>query len=174
MTMRAIVEFLSGWKDLIINVWKEYPFAAALVTLCEIAILYLLGPMSEGAVVTAAIGLLVWAIAVPILGKTMDTLGWLYGLYSAHPVFMAVTTLLFAGAFVAWWSVDPPVADRLEIPVPGWLTRAAVTLALYLIVVAVLAPILTLMKRRPSSSGPGAQPSAAADGASAAAEPPGR
>jgi len=104
--MRAVVDFVVSWKDLITKVFGEYPLAAAIFTLAAVGVfLGLERQWRKGKTPTNLMAVFIgWAILVPIGGWVLSVLGkaWsviestvplittvigsLYRIYEKHPI----------------------------------------------------------------------------------------
>jgi hypothetical protein len=113
--MNSVYRFVLGWKDLVIKVYGDHPLAAALVTILAIGAFYILektwrpGKRPTNLFITLG----GWAVAVPILGILLDTVGKIfeflegllsivlklvessYRIYAHHP-FLILTLVVIA------------------------------------------------------------------------------
>ena len=79
-----MIDFINGWRELIIATWKEHGLAAALVTIITVAALLVLEQHRPGHRRThVALGLLLWAVTVPLLGLVLDALAKVLGYIEA-------------------------------------------------------------------------------------------
>jgi hypothetical protein len=120
--VNTILSVIGKWRELVAALFGDYPLAAALLTLAALGLFFhLQKTMRRGRTATnALIALLAWAVAVPILGTVLTILskawefveavvpalarvsGSLYGIYSRHPILVAVLVLLAVVAYFVW------------------------------------------------------------------------
>lgn len=125
--MNSIVDFISGWKDLITKVYGEHTLTAALLTIVAVAVFVLLDrKVRKGKRPTNLMIVLVgWAVAVPIVGFIMtifgkiwafieavapmvaSALGSFYRIYERHPLLIAVLLAIGVVAYVLWRKLRP-------------------------------------------------------------------
>jgi hypothetical protein len=120
--MIGILEFLNAWRELIIKVFSEYPFAAALITIVAIGVFYQLQTEWRRGQTASNLPmvLLGWLIAVPIVGFAMKVLGkvWefiegavpvvtkilgsFYRIYEHHPYLVLIILALGTAGYFVW------------------------------------------------------------------------
>lgn len=86
--METIINFLSGWVELITNVFSEHTLIAAITTLLSVLLFMFLNKDNKlkntsKTIRNAFIALLIWLIAVPIFGWLFTILGkfWEFTLF---------------------------------------------------------------------------------------------
>ena len=182
--MDAALSVVNAWKDLIVGVFKQYPLAAAIITLLAVgAWVYLEKKVRPGQAPTnTLLVLLGWSIAVPLFGGVLWLFGelWalikavappvasavssLFSIYSRHPFLVLSLVGIAIVAYYAWKRWRPNI---LPSPLLRFLSLAvAVTVVAHVLgpiadyVVPAMSPT-TNAPQAPASASATAQPSTA-------------
>ena len=110
--MTFVIDFLSGWKDLITKVFSQEPLAGAIITLLAIGAFFLLERevRPNKRATNIAIVLAGWAILTPLIGFVFKVVGGIgqavtaavgafYGVYAKHPLVVLAIIAICLGAF---------------------------------------------------------------------------
>jgi hypothetical protein len=180
--MSGFLEFVKAWAKLIGDVFGQYPFAAAIITLLVFAAFYAYERHAKSEnwptlTFRFLIALIGWAILVPILGWIFNRIEevwslvkfvasglasfglFLYQAYATHPILVLVLAAISTVAFVVW--------HRLRPMSPSWPLKAIACIAMFAVGVAITKPIANLFA--PSSvTNTESKPSTPATGSSSA------
>lgn len=158
--MSEFLDFVKGWAKGIGGVFGDYPLAAAIITLVAVVAFIALERRAKSADWTTRtyyffIALVGWAIAVPILGFIFKIIEkfwgaaegaasaivgvslFLYHAYEKHTLLVLILLAISVTAFFAWHFVRPKSPSRT--------LKGIACGALFLLSVAVGAPIANLL-----------------------------
>lgn len=166
--MQAFLEFVGKWIDLIVSFFKDYPLAAALVTIVA-AILYVgvwkhwfsfakrwtVNTWPKHMLLFFVV-ILAWSVAIPIVGAVLKALGfvfggtaWLYKKYESHPIYCLSETVAIAILGCIWFFLPskwrPKRWKRVVIAVLIWFL-------LLVLVVPLLDAISNQDEKRPDAN----------------------
>jgi hypothetical protein len=147
--MEALINFISGWADLITAVFSEHTLAAAVLT--AVAVFVFLEIDKENrfrdkikVIQHAFIVLLGWAIFVPIAGWVMglvgnlfDLIGFIYNKFEQQPIVVIILAVLCALAPYIWLKV-------LKHRAPSLLVRITVSVLAFVLLTALVVPIFNV------------------------------
>jgi hypothetical protein len=156
--MNAAIDVVILWKDLVISIFSNYPFAAAIFTLLSVGAFFYLEKKTrpKNPITNALMALLGWAIGVPLVGgfswfvleiwgvikavapPIASFLSAFYSIYSKHPIL--VLALLGGGIpiYAVWTKWRPEL-------LPNKTLRIAALLVGWVLAVFVLGPIAELV-----------------------------
>jgi hypothetical protein len=169
--MNTIYELLRDWKDAIAKVYSEYPLAGAIVTVAG-AIGFVLFERGRKKwpppPFDCIIALVVWLVAVPILGFIFgalakvfgflsgaasfiwNVLSFIYAVYQTHPLFILILIVLTAAACAIWhW--------RWRRNMHLW-AKMAICAVVFVVVVGIASPIINLFSRQLPTASDAKQP----------------
>lgn len=97
--MELVASFLGGWWALIVACWSENPLASGILTLF-IAVMFWGGKREETnglpRVVALLVTLLIWTVAIPVLGGIMNSVALMIDFVGAiHKLFVSVGSVLY-------------------------------------------------------------------------------
>lgn len=163
--MDTVISLITGWKDLITDVFGSYPLAGAIVTLVAAGIFYLLHTeYRKGKTASNAFWVFFgWAITVPIVGFLLDiaseiygaikkvlgflwsALSSLYGIYVKHPLFVLFLLVVAVAAYVVWAWFRPKL-------IPGKPLRVIILCVVIIVLAHIVSPLLDLFvgQQKPS------------------------
>lgn len=174
--MDAVLSAINFWKDLIIQVFSQYPLAGALITLVAVGVFYYLEKTLRPRKTSTNILLVLlgWAIAVPILGAILWLLGEIWGvvkaiappvasvlsslfsIYQTHPFLVLSLIVISILVYFSWkrWRPDflPSRSLRLLVLASG------ITIVAHL-----LSPIMPESSTSKSTTDSGSHPSVPSD-----------
>lgn len=155
--MEKVISVITGWKDLITEVFGTYPLAGALVTLLAVGVFWLLHRQyRKGKVATNIfLVLLGWAIAVPIVGFILDIAAEIYGaikkvlgflwsvlaslyeIYLKHPLFVIFLMVVSVAVYFLWAWLRPKL-------IPGKPLRVILLFMAAVAIAHLASPLLDL------------------------------
>lgn len=168
--MGGFIDFIKAWAGMIGDVFGDSPLAAALTTVAAVILFMWLERHRNQAgdwttrTLHFFLALVAWAIATPLLGLIFKIVGGLlavaastteaggsfvkffYGLYEKHTVFVLATLALALALFGVWSLVRPRS--------PTWPFKLAACLLLFVLIVALGAPVAGLLSAPEDRSGP--------------------
>jgi hypothetical protein len=156
--MEHLINFLSGWVDLITVVFTEHTFTAAIMTIIGVGVFFKLDKPNifQDKVETgknAFIVLLGWAIFVPILGWVaglvgdlydfikflvglfLDLIKFIYAKFEQQP-FVVIVIVVISAAIPAIWG------KFMRFEPPALQTRVIASIAVFVILVALIVPVV--------------------------------
>ena len=148
--METIINFLSGWGELITNVFSEHVFIAAIITILSIALFMFLDKENKlkntsETIKNAFITFLIWLIAVPIfgwlftiLGKFLEFVLFLYKKFEQQPI-LFIAFLFFS---ILIYFILPYLRRKQKTTK---FKRSAVASVFFVLLVSVLVPIINFI-----------------------------
>lgn len=147
--MKALINFILGWADLITAVFKEHTLAAAVLTAVAVFVFLEIDKENQfrykiKVIQHASIVLLGWAIFVPIAGWIMGLVGdlldlivFIYKKFEQQPIVVIILAVLCALAPYVWLKV-------LKHRAPPLLVRVTVSVLAFIVLTALVVPIFNL------------------------------